>query len=209
MESDDDWVLLPDEPRRHAAAAAAPREADNPLPPALPATAPAPAPEAQRAPVAPAADEDEVAPPPFLAVPAAEAVARGADSPLFLAALVMLAYCLFSALLQRMSTAWAPAVQRVAFGTAVAAQGQVLMANPTVEYNSSSFAPAYVFQGPTPSPLRPLRVTLPCAMCVADADAAACLDCTVAPFARYGQALRERRDVARPMLHRSHAAAGL
>lgn len=119
----------------------------------------------------------------------------------------MLAYCLFSALLQCMSAAWAPAVQRVAVGATVAARPA--QAHYPTTYNRSAFAPPYVFQGPTPPPLRPLHVTLPCAMCVANADAAACLDCTVAPFARYGQALRERRDVARLVLHHSHAAVGL
>ena len=206
MESDDDWVLLPDE----RAPCAAQPEADNLSLQALPATTPAPAPEALRAPAAPAAEEVEVAPPPRAALPvpgpAPGPAQPGADSPLFFAGLAMLAYCLFSALLQCMSTAWAPAVQRDALGTAAAAQ-PAQARSPAVAYNSSAFFPPYVFQGPTPPPLRPLRVTLPCAMCVADADAAACLDCTVAPFVRYGQALRERRDVAR--LVRSHAAAGL
>ena len=208
MESDDDWVLLPDE----RAPATAPDKADNPSPPALPATAPAPAPEAPAAPAAPAADEDEVAPPPraAAAVPgrAQGAAQPGADS-LALAGLLMLAYCLFSALLHSLSAAWAPAVQRAAFGAAVATARPAQARDTASPYNASAFAPPYVFQGPAAPPLRPLRVTLPCAMCVADADAAACLDCRLAPFARYGQALRERRDVARLVLRHSHAAAGL
>jgi hypothetical protein len=70
--------------------------------------------------------------------------------------------------------------------------------------------PVYTFRGPNASAptqqLPPLRVTLPCALCVADADAAACRHCAIAPFARYGLALRERRDVARLVLRHSHAA---
>ena len=205
MESDDDWVLLPDE----RAPRAVPREADNPSAPALPATAPAPAPEAPAAPAVPAADEVEVAQPPRAAVevqgPAQAQAQADADSLLAFAGLLMLAYCLFSALLHSLSAAWAPAVQRAAFGTAAAAVRPAHMHYSAMPYNASAFAPPYVFQRPAAPPLRSLRVTLPCAMCVADADAAACMDCSMAPFARYGQALRERRDVARLMLHHSHA----
>ena len=122
----------------------------------------------------------------------------------------MLAYLLFSALLHSLGAAWAPAVQRAAVGQAAApARAAQAVPHEAHPYNSSALTPPFMFQGPTAPPLRPLRVTLPCAMCVADADAAACLDCGLPPFARYGQALRERRDVARLVLRHSHAAAGL
>ncbi len=210
MESGDDWVLLPDE----RAPPKAPREADSadsapdevlPAAAGTPALPPLPAP-----PVAEAADDDAVAP--LHAQPGvqpAQAHPVAADS-LGVAALLVLLYCLVCALLQGLG-AWAPAaVQRASFGAAVAPRAHHAHgAAPPLPYpyNLTQRVPVYTFRGPNASTLQPLRVTLPCAMCVADADAAACSDCAIAPFARYGRALRDRRDVARLM--RSHASAGL
>jgi hypothetical protein len=124
-----------------------------------------------------------------------------------LAALLVLLYCL-AALLQGLGT-WAPAaVQRASFGPVAPPRARHARgAAPPLPYNLTQRVPVYTFRGPNASAPQPLRVTLPCAMCVADADAAACSDCAIAPFARYGRALRDRRDVARLM--RSHASAGL
>ena len=129
----------------------------------------------------------------------------------------MLLYCLLSALLQRFC-AWAPtAVQRASFGVPASPPApyprHAVVAAPP--FNRTAALPAFTFRGRNatapPPPL--LRVTLPCAMCVADADTAACADCPLAPFARYGRALRERRDVARLVIshhhHRSSAGGAL